>query len=120
LGIFFGDGVTWGGVAQLEFQRFGRDPNHPRAVRLHYLALGHANLIGHAEFSSGRLEWLLADKDGKSASATGVSQGIKRAKELGLLDDGSGARCLVLPEVQFQRSGGRGGRACRTHGIGRM
>jgi hypothetical protein len=80
--------------------------------------LGHANLIGHAEFAPGHLAWLLVDENGKLVSGTGVLQAIKRAKDLGLPDDDSGARCLVLPDTQFQ-PGGIGAKTCRTHRIGR-
>jgi hypothetical protein len=60
----------------------------------------------------------LVDENGKLVSGTGVLQAIKRAKDLGLPDDDSGARCLVLPDTQFQ-PGGIGAKTCRTHRIGR-
>lgn len=114
--IDFGHGRSWGAVSQVEYRRLARDSRHLHVYRVHFAALGWANLIGHAEFGQDELRGLLADEAGRLPAPSRVSQAVKGAKDLGLIAGESRARCLVLPHVLFQR-GGVGSHGCRTHGI---
>lgn len=101
-----------------------RDPEiKPLYLRVMFAAMGWSNLIGHAEFAAGGLAMVLQSANPKTGelSIPGRSQvdtAIRRAKELGLLGEGSSQSCLVAPDW-WEKAGGKGGRNCAHHGIGR-
>lgn len=115
MSINFSGGDSWGAVSQTDCQRKARDPDLPLFLRVYFAALWKANRIGHAEFAEGALATVLADKAGKPLSRQSASNAVGRAKALGLVHEGSGARCLVLPRWHFQKDG-KGTAHCVTHG----
>lgn len=114
--IWFGPNTTWGALNQTEMHRLATDVRHELAYRVHYMAIARANAIGHAEFGVDELRHLLRTKAGEASRDTTVSGAIRKAKNLGLIQPESTARCLVLAHYQFQRSD-RASRSCRTHSI---
>ena len=112
---------TWTAHAD-EFSREQARTPQPLQYRLFWLACERANVIGHAEFGPGQLALLLAQpgEHGEAVTPTkaSVSRAIGTAKALGLLDEQSSARCLVLPANSVQR-GGTGNKSCAHHGLGR-
>ncbi|MEU6758582.1 hypothetical protein [Streptomyces sp. NPDC046685] len=111
--IDFGQGRTWGGVSQQEYQRMARDPRHPLAYRIHFAALGWADRQGHASFGPGKLAALLG-KEGKPLSDQSTNNALARAKDLDLVSPRSGAACLVLLYHLFQKRKGAPV-PCRLH-----
>jgi hypothetical protein len=109
-GIVFGAGVPWAAVSQLDARAKARNKGTGvLAVRVYFAAVGWGNQIGHAEFASGDLAEILG------TGAQGVTKAIRAAKDAGLVDDLSSARCLVLSGWHFQKSG-HGTGACAHHG----
>lgn len=119
-GIHFDE---WGGVDQLAARRLARDPEvKPLYLRLMFAAVGWSNLIGHAEFAPGGLAMVLQSADPRTGEMSmpnrnQINTAIKRARGMGLLEEGSTFRCLVAP-IWWEKSGGTGGRTCAHHGIG--
>lgn len=109
---FEGDYIA---VSQEEYKRRARDPRFDYAHRVEYAAMGWANQIGHAEFPTGKLNEVLADKNGKPLSVNALNNHIRKAKALGLVEPESNRRCLVLPECRVQK--GIGGKFCEEHRV---
>lgn len=113
----------WFARNQQEARRLARDPDvKPLYVRVMFAAEGWANLIGHAEFAVGGLALILQSSNPRTGeihipSRQQVSNEIKRAIDMGLIDETSSIRCLVPNRELFSKSGGHGGKACRHHGI---
>ncbi|GAA4993782.1 hypothetical protein GCM10023205_78100 [Yinghuangia aomiensis] len=112
--ISFGPGVEWGGISQAHCQLMAKDPRHDLTYRVYFAALSRANQIGHAPFGMRELARILVDGDGVIPSASSVRNAIARAKDRGLIEDRSTARCLVLSGHHFQK-GGRGPGRCVEH-----
>ncbi|GAA1977567.1 hypothetical protein GCM10009798_43490 [Nocardioides panacihumi] len=108
---------------QLEAQRLARDPNvKPLYVRVMFAAQGWANLIGHAEFALGGLAGVLTSSNPRTGeihipSRQQVTNEIRRAVDMGLIDEMSSVRCLVPNQELYAKVGGKGGRTCRHHRI---
>ncbi|MER6973569.1 hypothetical protein ABT304_21070 [Nocardioides sp. NPDC000445] len=100
-----------------------RDPElKPLKFRVMFAAEGWANLIGHAEFAPGGLGLVLQSANPRTGelripSKTTIAHAIKEAIDLGLIGKESTARCLVADPEKFAKSGGHGGKTCRTHGL---
>lgn len=113
---------NWGGIDQDAMRRLALDPTtQPMIYRIMFAALAWANVSGHAEMEPGELArhlQVVSSGTGELVvpSSSWLSNEIRRARERGLIGDGSGVRCLVAPEW-FVRAGGRGGYACKVHGI---
>ncbi|KOU24075.1 hypothetical protein ADK52_15000 [Streptomyces sp. WM6372] len=115
-GINFGTGIYWSAVSKSECERFARDPGlGDLSLRLYFAAIWRMNAIGHAEFFTGELAEVLADKSNRPLSGSGLPNAIKRAKTKGLVGADSNSRCLTLPHHHVQTA--KGGRSCRTHGV---
>ena len=108
---------------QQEARRLARDPDvKPLYIRVMFAAQGWANLIGHAEFALGGLAGVLQSSNPKTGeihipSRQQVTNEIKRAVDMGLIDELSSIRCLVPNRELFAKSGGKGGKTCRHHRI---
>lgn len=112
---------NWGGIDQDAVQRMALDPStKPLTYRVMFVAIGWANLSGHAEMAPGELarRLMVQTKAGDyvAPSPQSVSNVLADAKNAGLIGHGSSTRCLIAPDW-FAKSGGRGGRACKFHGI---
>lgn len=116
MGINF-NGHPWGAVNQAVDRLRAKDPRHPLVYRIGFAAIGWANNIGHSKLDGLTLAQILADK-GNEPSRQNINKAIRKAKELGLIDPESNARCLVVSPRVFQR-GGRGSYSCDEHGISR-
>ncbi|MFF0659265.1 hypothetical protein [Micromonospora tulbaghiae] len=112
------NGEPWGGINQAAQRRRAKDPRHMLIYRIEFAAIGWANNIGHSKFDGLTLAQILADKRGNEPSRQTINKAIRNAKELGLVEPESNARCLVAPRRVFQR-GGRGSYTCQEHGISR-
>lgn len=111
-------GARWGALNQPHAQHLATQPTTgPLYLRLHFAALGWANVVGHAEFPSGHLAQLVRRADGTAPSAQQLGNAIARAVSRGLLDEQSSSRCLVPSPHLWDRAGGTGTRSCRWHGI---
>lgn len=111
----------WGSVDQDALRQVALDPTRkPMIFRLMFASLGWSNLSGHAEFAPGELARRLQveSKTGDlvTVAPSHLSNEIRRARNEGLIGPGSAARCLIAPHW-FAKTGGRGGTACRFHGI---
>lgn len=112
---------NWGGVDQDALRRLALDPmTRPLVYRLMFAAMGWSNKIGHAEFGRGELvrhmQVVTSTGELVTVSASTLSNELATARARGLIGEGSTARCLVTPEW-FAKTGGRGGTACKHHGI---
>ncbi|MGA5217330.1 hypothetical protein ACPCAE_14805 [Streptomyces cinereoruber] len=87
----------------------------PLALRVYFAAVGWGNRLGHAEFAEGALASILG-AEGAPLTKQAVQKGVTAAKALGLVAGDSGARCLVLPQQHFQKSGA-GSASCRVHAL---
>jgi hypothetical protein len=114
--INFGGNRPWSALSVTEYRRMARDPRHMLVYRVHFAAIGWANLIGHAEFGPGELSQHLKDEGGKPLNATSLSRVIRQARDLDLVAPSSRARCLVLGHHVFQKER-FGTRYCKTHGV---
>lgn len=85
----------------------------PLWMRIYFAAVGWGNQLGHAEFSEGELAKVLGQSGNKYASQN-VYRAVQTAVRYGLVQDGSGVRCLILPGHHFQQ--GMGATVCRWHG----
>lgn len=92
-----------------------KDDRLPRAIRVHFAALGYGNRIGHAEFGPGELAQVLDIGHGRAADKA-ADKAVAAAKALGLVGPDSGLRCLTLPHTLFQK--GKGTIECKYHGVG--
>lgn len=111
----------WGAIDQEAMREMALDPATKLIVyRLMFASVGWANLSGHAEMSPGelarRMTVLTKAGDFVVPSSQSLSNAIKDARSQGLIAPGSSARCLIAP-VWFTKTGGRGGRACKFHGL---
>ncbi|MFI7661785.1 hypothetical protein ACIBTW_23165 [Micromonospora parva] len=112
------NGDPWGGMNQVAERRRAKDPRHPLVYRIGFAAIGWANNVGHSRFDGLTLAQILADGTGDEPARQTIAKAIRKAKELGLIDPDSTARCLVVSRRVFQR-GGRGSYTCDEHGISR-
>lgn len=112
----------WGAVDQHHARLMARDPDvKPLYLRVMFAGIGWANLIGHAEFAPGGLALILQSSDPKTGevsipSRRQVNAAIERARESGLVSQGSSRFCLLAP-TWWEKSGGHGGKTCNHHGI---
>lgn len=94
--------------------------NHPDWFRVWALAVARSVANGHAVFPPGEIAKSLGapgiDGGWLPKAPTGVSQAIRLAKQKGLLDPSSNARCLVLPSHAWQGGLGAVGKTCTVHG----
>lgn len=79
----------------------------PRWVRIVLLANSRVQPNGHAPFAKGELAELL-QRDGETPNRRVLYNAIQRAVDLGLLQPGSIARCLIPVGVQRSRGGNFG------------
>lgn len=113
----------WAAINQVEARRLARDPEiKPLWHRVEYAAIGWSNRIGHAEFAPGGLAVVLQTSNPKTGalsipSMQQVANAIAEAKERGLVDESSTARCLVARADLVAKKGGKGGQTCKHHGI---
>ncbi|MEU8170704.1 hypothetical protein AB0B97_29815 [Micromonospora sp. NPDC049004] len=117
MAINFG-GDSWGGCNQAAMRRRAKDPRHPLVYRIEYAAIGWANNIGHSRLGGLTLMQILADGRGKEPHRNTLNKAIAEAKDRGLIEPASNARCLVVSQRVFQR-GGRGSYTCDEHGVSR-
>lgn len=100
------------------------NPALPNWLRLASLAFGKHRANGHANFGVGQIAKLLARRtpDGqlKPLSDSGVSNAIRRAKELGFIANESHSRCLVVPPHAVTRGLGSPYERCRIHAGARI
>lgn len=91
---------------------------YPSWLRVWFLALSRLERNGHAPFARGELVTLMSVDTGtgvQAASAeTSTDRAIRAARRYGLLAEGSGRSCLIVPARLAQR--GRGKTVCPFHG----
>lgn len=109
----FGPGLYWNKLSKKDCERLARESDAPLWLRLYFAAQWRLNQTGHAEFQSGELAGVLAKKGGKPLGERSVSNAITRAKEKGLINDESNARCLVLPHHHARTE--KGSVSCSQH-----
>jgi hypothetical protein len=115
---FEGDYIA---VSQEEYKRRARDPRFDYAHRVEYAAMGWANQIGHAEFPTGKLNEVLADKNGKSLSVNALNNHIRRAKGWGFVEPESNRRTRPAKSTAcIRRSAGAHRAVRRVGGSGEM
>ena len=85
----------------------------PLWMRVYFAAVGWGNQIGHAEFAEGQLAKILG-LSGKKYASQDVSKAVTAAIKHGMVEKGSGVRCLILPGHHFQQ--GVGTTVCKWHG----
>lgn len=113
----------WCASDQHRLRQMARDPElKPLHYRVMFAAEGWANLIGHAEFAPGGLALVLQTANPRTGelsipSMSRVSNAVRLAIDLGLIGKESTARCLVADPEKFAKTGGHGGKTCRTHGM---
>jgi hypothetical protein len=119
-GINFGANQRWVATSDNFHKRMAENGGLPLYVRIHHLALSRMNRIGHAEFATDEIAYLLRTEkeDGTVSQPTkgNLDKTIKKAISLGLLGKDSGSRCLVMPEYDAQRNAKASG-SCKHHAI---
>ncbi len=122
-GITFPNNAQWGAVNQEWAKEVARDPDvAPLALRVFFAANGWSNRIGHACFEPGGLREILTIVDRRTGALRqpkrqGVNRAIRHAKAMGLIDESSSARCLVLSGNAWQKRG-KGNAVCSIHDVG--
>jgi len=112
----------WGGVDQQQARHMARDPDvKPLYLRVMFAAIGWSNLIGHAEFAASGLALVLQSSDPRTGEISipcrrQVNAAIDRARDMGLVSEGSSRFCLLAPSW-WEKAGGTGGKSCTHHGI---
>lgn len=110
---------SWVKSYQSVWDQIALDHIHPDWFRVLALAVARAHANGHANFASGEVAKALGQTGIDGAwmpkASTGVSQAISLAKNKGLLDPRSNARCLVLPSHAWQGGLGSSAKRCAMH-----
>lgn len=110
--IDFPDHSKWVAVSQKGMASWaGRPDISTLAVRVLFAAMSRADRAGHAVFRPGELRDLLGSVDTATgellpARSDTLRNGIRAAKRVGMIQDHSVARCLVLAPSMFQRAEG--------------
>ncbi|WP_432477200.1 hypothetical protein [Nocardioides sp. GXQ0305] len=95
------------------------NPRFPLALRVAYLAMGTHRANGHAVFKQGEVAAVLGrvDEDGHHAPADRrtVYRAIRQAIDFGMLAEGSGALCLIVPRHRIAGGHGAPDAPCRRH-----
>ena len=128
MAIGYEDGSTWVALSVKAARERAHNPALHINMRLLFAAVGYTNNIGHAEFEPSALRVALETYDGDTAevvtpTAAAVSKAIKAMVLAGELEDGSCARCLILPASAWLKEGrmqdhGHAQRWCRWHCVG--
>lgn len=100
------------------WQKLSADESSPLWLRLAHLAAADAPANGHAAYNSGELARRFGrfdvsrfdHPDGPMIplAASVISRAIATAVDRGMLEPGSGARCMIVPEVQAGEQGNPG------------
>lgn len=94
--------------------------NFPPALRVAFLAYGAHRANGHANFAPGEVGKVLGRFDTTSgehrpADKANVQRAIREAVRHGLLAEGSGTLCLVVPGHRIEGGMGKPTEPCKRH-----
>lgn len=104
--IYFTGGREWAAHAQDHWLDFAGNPNIPDYLRIVFVAYGRHAPNGHAKLDRGELAHFLVRKDGTLPGRGIVRPSIQKAIQLGYLDAGSQALCLVVSSDHAQKAAG--------------